>query len=238
MVSSQRHAHNAGVTWRLPSLCFLTHPHPTHPHTDQARLACVAADARAATAAGGAWLPALATAATRAVTQPLVLAGAAMAPTLNAAARRDAGAVEGLLLWREPGLAPRVGDVVALTAPPADAVVAPPPLEAQGAILIRRVGALGGQTLVTDDPADGEVAVPPGCVWVEADNAALPPSAARDSRSFGPVPTSSLLGRIVYSAASSTDHGPVVDGVSAATAADAAAVLAAEPVDVDRLVTW
>ena len=217
----------------------LSTPHTPHTHTTQARLACVAADARAATADGGAWLPALASAATRAITQPLVLAGAAMAPTLNAAARRDAGAVEGLLLWREPGLAPRVGDVVALTAPAQpDAAASAPPLEAQGSVLVRRIGAVAGQPLVTDDPADGEVAVPPGCVWVEADNAALPAAAARDSRSFGPVPTSSLIGRVVYSAASATDHGPVVDGVCAATAADAAAVLAAEPVDVDRLVTW
>lgn len=214
----------------------------------QARLACVAADARAATAAGGAWLPALATAAARSVTTPLFLAGAAMAPTLNAAARTNPAAVEGLLLWREPGLAPRVGDVVALHAPPRSddspssaspsSSTTTPFLEAQGAVLVRRVGAVAGDALITDDPDAGEFAVPPGHVWVTADNAALPPVRARDSRAFGPVPTASLLGRVVYAAASVNDHGPVTDGVPRATVADAAAVLAAEPVDVGSLVRW
>jgi hypothetical protein len=167
-----------------------------------------------------------------------------MAPALNARGATDPAAVEGLLLWRAPGgFAPRVGDVVAFTAPAREegeagvasssSAAAALPLEAQGGVLVRRVAAVPGDALACDDPAAPDLPVPPGHVWVTADNAALPPATARDSRSFGFVATSALLGRVIYAAASATDHAPVA-GLPPETAAAAADVLEAE-LDVEAL---
>ena len=44
------------------------------------------------------------------------------------------------------------------------------------------------------------------------DNAA---SSAPDSRTFGPVPLSALLGRVLYAARGAADHGPVLNSVEA-----------------------
>ena len=48
-----------------------------------------------------------------------------------------------------------------------------------------------------------------GHCWVLADNPELEPPHVIDSRSFGPLPFSSILGRVMYSARSEKDHGPV-----------------------------
>lgn len=199
----------------------------------QARLAYIAAEARVAVASGAAALPAALDAVPRRVTSTLFLAGAAMAPALNRGALSDRSSIEGLLLWRAPGgCAARVGDVVAFLAP-ADPPLAPgAALEATGAVLVRRVAAIAGDVLTADADEGGggeaeETSVPPGHVWVLADNEALPPPAARDSRTLGFIPTSSILGRVIYAAASAGDHAPV-DGLPRATAAGAAGVLAAE----------
>jgi len=56
--------------------------------------------------------------------------------------------------------------------------------------------------------------VPEGHCWVLADNEALPLPAARDSRAFGPLPYGAILGRVVYAAASVTDHRPILRGGS------------------------
>ena len=56
--------------------------------------------------------------------------------------------------------------------------------------------------------------VPSGHCWVLADNEALPLPAARDSRAFGPLPYGAILGRVVYAAASVTDHRPILRGGS------------------------
>lgn len=40
-----------------------------------------------------------------------------------------------------------------------------------------------------------------------ADNEALPPKDAVDSRTFGPLPLGAIFGRIMYAARSETDHG-------------------------------
>ncbi len=71
-----------------------------------------------------------------------------------------------------------------------------------------------------------------GHCWVLADNADLPPPHVIDSRAFGPLPLSAVLGRVLYCARSQTDHGPV-ENSEAALAADAP-VLEAE-LDVEEL---
>ena len=56
--------------------------------------------------------------------------------------------------------------------------------------------------------------VPQGHCWVLADNEALPLPAARDSRAFGPLSYAAIIGRVVYAAASVTDHRPILRGGS------------------------
>ena len=56
--------------------------------------------------------------------------------------------------------------------------------------------------------------MPRGHCWVLADNESLPLPAARDSRAFGPLPYGAILGRVVYAAASVTDHRPILRGGS------------------------
>ena len=49
--------------------------------------------------------------------------------------------------------------------------------------------------------------IPDGHFWAVADNDELPAAAACDSRTLGPLPLGSILGRVVYSARSAADHG-------------------------------
>jgi hypothetical protein len=45
--------------------------------------------------------------------------------------------------------------------------------------------------------------------WVLADNDALSPQDASDSRTFGPLALQHVLGRVLYAAASESNHGPI-----------------------------
>lgn len=55
----------------------------------------------------------------------------------------------------------------------------------------------------------GPTVVPPGHVWMQADNTKLHPPTIIDSRTHGPVPFENIIGRVVYYVASRTDHGMV-----------------------------
>ena len=94
------------------------------------------------------------------LTTLLRIKGQAMAPTLLASAPPDA--VETLLVRRLPQPAHDVhrGDVVALRHPEAS----------DGALLVRRVVALPGDTLVSSDEDAEAVALQPGMCWVTRDN--------------------------------------------------------------------
>lgn len=71
-----------------------------------------------------------------------------------------------------------------------------------------------------------------GHCWVLADNAQLEPPRVIDSRAFGLLPLSAIVGRVLYCARSHTDHGPV-ENSEEGMAADAP-VLEAE-LDVEAL---
>lgn len=66
----------------------------------------------------------------------------------------------------------------------------------------------------SSSPSPSSYSVPRGHCWVLADNEGLPLPAARDSRAFGPLPYGAILGRVVYAAASVTDHRPILRGGS------------------------
>lgn len=53
-----------------------------------------------------------------------------------------------------------------------------------------------------------------------------------DSRTFGQIPLTSIVGRVIYSASSRLSHGPIMN--NPASVADDQAIIEGE-VDVDRL---
>ncbi|KAK3144926.1 hypothetical protein QOZ80_4AG0319820 [Eleusine coracana subsp. coracana] len=118
----------------------------------------------------------------------------AMAPIVTAAG--------GTLLVRKlANLSPTqvfVGDVVLLKDP-----------EKSDDLIIRRLAALEGYEMVSNDEKDEPFVLEKDQCWVLADNQALKPKEARDSRLFGPVPMTDILGRVIYSLRTAVDHGPV-----------------------------
>ncbi|GAB4819536.1 hypothetical protein N2152v2_006582 [Parachlorella kessleri] len=152
----------------------------------------------------------------RQLTSVMVLAGVAMAPTFNSPKRtatkdrQGDESVEHLLLRlipRPSGKTVFTDDVVAFTSPFAASAVAP--IAAPGSVMVRRVAAVEGDEMVSDDAEEEGFQIPQGHCWVLADNPELEPPHVIDSRSFGPLPFSSILGRVMYSARSEKDHGPV-----------------------------
>ncbi|KAL4440610.1 hypothetical protein ABPG75_003611 [Micractinium tetrahymenae] len=82
--------------------------------------------------------------------------------------------------------------------------------ELQQSTMVRRVSAMPGDELTTGEEEGAEsYIIPEGHCWVLADNESLAPPHVIDSRSFGPLPLSHIVGRILYAACSETDHGPV-----------------------------
>ena len=133
-----------------------------------------------------------------------------MAPGLNREALKDPSAVEKLVLRH---LIPSrsslwVGDVVAFTSPLTRPGAEDPNLN----IMVRRIAALEGMSMVSepssstktvlasDPPTEMEAfEIPDGHCWVLADNPDLRPPHVIDSRSFGFIPLSSIVGRVAYS---------------------------------------
>ncbi len=102
----------------------------------------------------------------------VVVVDASMRPTLEPGDRL----VVDPTAYRERD--PRVGEIVVLVDP-----------EEPSRWLVKRIAAVGPSA--SPRPSDGIAALPPGSVFVLSD--AVGPT--RDSRSFGPVPRSSLRGR-------------------------------------------
>ncbi|GIL42131.1 hypothetical protein Vafri_197, partial [Volvox africanus] len=166
-------------------------------------------------------------------TEHLYLTGPAMAPTLNWKGAKDASARERLVvrLLRHPGSHNvLVGDVVAFHSPlalPDDSTH----------VMVRRVAAVEGDEMVSSSDAEPPFLIPPGHCWVIADNSQLRPEAGEviDSRSYGHIPFSAVIGRVVYAASSRATHGPVRNNPAhSEVGGEDAAVVAAE-VDVERI---
>jgi hypothetical protein len=72
----------------------------------------------------------------------------------------------------------------------------------------------------------------PGTCWVLCDNESLSPKEALDSRTFGPLPLSNIVGRAIYCSRSRSEHGFVQNSDEAMH--DDSAVLAVE-LDVEEM---
>jgi hypothetical protein len=101
-------------------------------------------------------------------TSVIAIAGAAMAPTLNARAMQDKCALEKLVLRNIPRPSSStvlVGDIIAFKSP----LLSPGAAEAQ-AIMVRRVAAIEYQEMISEDMNDQSLVLPKGHCWVLADN--------------------------------------------------------------------
>lgn len=120
--------------------------------------------------------------------------GQEMTPTIG-----DQGGT--LLVRKLPAADPTrvfVGDVVVLKNP-----------ENSDGYLVRRLAAVEGYEMVSTDEKDEPFLLEKDQCWVLADNEKLKPKEANDSRIFGPVPMSDIVGRVIYCLRTAVDHGPV-----------------------------
>lgn len=120
--------------------------------------------------------------------------GVEMAPTI---------AEEGgtLLVRKLPAPNPTqvfVGDVVVMKDP-----------EKSENHLVRRLAAVEGYEMVSKDEKEEPFVLEKDQCWVLADNENLKPKEAKDSRIFGPVPMTDIVGRVIYCLRTAVDHGPV-----------------------------
>ncbi|XVE77923.1 hypothetical protein DITRI_Ditri13aG0103300 [Diplodiscus trichospermus] len=120
--------------------------------------------------------------------------GEAMAPTT--------GEQGGTLLVRKiPAADPTrvfVGDVVVFKDP-----------DNSDNYLVRRLAATEGYEMVSKDEKDEPFVLEKDQCWLLADNEKLKPKEAKDSRLFGPVPMTNIVGRVIYCLRTAVDHGPV-----------------------------
>jgi len=112
------------------------------------------------------------------------------------------GAEGGTLLVRKiPAADPTcvfVGDVVLLKDP-----------QKSDNYLVRRLAATEGYEMVSKDEKDEPFVLEKDQCWVLADNENIKPKEANDSRTFGPVPMTDIVGRAIYCLRTAVDHGPV-----------------------------
>nr|KJB11336.1 hypothetical protein B456_001G254000 [Gossypium raimondii] len=77
--------------------------------------------------------------------------------------------------------------------------------------LVRRLAATEGYEMVSKDEKDEPFVLEKDQCWVLADNDKLKPKEAKDSRLFGPVSMTDIVGRVIYSLRTAVDHGPVLN---------------------------
>ncbi|CAK9309889.1 unnamed protein product [Citrullus colocynthis] len=120
--------------------------------------------------------------------------GEEMAPTVG-----EAGGT--LLVRKLPTADPTsvfVGDVVVVKEP-----------EKPQNYLVRRLAAVEGYEMLSTDEKDEPFILKKDQCWLLADNEKLKPKEAYDSRTFGPVSMSDIVGRAIYCLRTVVDHGPV-----------------------------
>jgi hypothetical protein len=128
----------------------------------------------------------------------------------------DPNLLSRLLLWYPWPRRAHVGDVVAFL-DPAEADADAETDDGDPAVIVRRVAALEGDVMTSTTGAEDDFVVPADHAWVlrDCDDGVASASDARDSRAFGPLPLRRVIGRVVYSARSASDHGVVRNSAEA-----------------------
>ncbi|KAG2713618.1 hypothetical protein I3760_04G185500 [Carya illinoinensis] len=80
--------------------------------------------------------------------------------------------------------------------------------------IVRRLAAIEGCAMCSKDEKEEPFVLEKNQCWVLSDNENLKPEEARDSRNFGPVPMTNIVGRVIYSMRTAVDHGPVQNSSS------------------------
>jgi hypothetical protein len=135
------------------------------------------------------------------LTQVIKFTGPAMSPVLNRTGSAKASAYEFLLTHKIVHPSRRnvlKGDVVCFKHPSGG--VKP------GALMVRRVTAAGGDLLESTKDATVTHQLLDGTVWVSAENPDLEPPHVEDSRTFGPIQLTSIVGRCIYAIRSKADR--------------------------------
>ncbi|XAR61093.1 Signal peptidase I [Bertholletia excelsa] len=91
-----------------------------------------------------------------------------------------------------------VGDVVMLKDP-----------ENTDNYLVRRLAAIEGYEMISTDEKDEPFVLEKDRCWVLSDNENLKGKEAKDSRLFGPISMTDIVGRVLYCLRTAVDHGPV-----------------------------
>ncbi|CAA0823963.1 Peptidase S24/S26A/S26B/S26C family protein [Striga hermonthica] len=89
-----------------------------------------------------------------------------------------------------------------------DVVVLKDPINSNN-YLVRRLAAIEGYEMASTDEKDEPFLLEKDQCWVLADNQNLKTKEAHDSRTFGPVTMSHIVGRVIYCLRTAVDHGPV-----------------------------
>lgn len=143
------------------------------------------------------------------LTEVIGLSGKAMYPTLNPQAESNPNAVDRLLVRRLPLPSAKnchIGDVVVFNHPLLESNV---PI-----LLVRRIAAMPGDQMLSDERFEPFL-IPFEHCWVLADHPEAKPGEFIDSRVFGPLPFSTIIGRVIYNGYSPQDHGIVVNSPEA-----------------------
>ncbi|KAL9240304.1 hypothetical protein vseg_014541 [Gypsophila vaccaria] len=78
-----------------------------------------------------------------------------------------------------------------------DVVVLKDPMDSNNHI-VRRLAAVEGYEMVSTDKDDKPFVIKDGQGWVLSDNKNLKPKESKDSRTFGPISMSDILGRVIF----------------------------------------
>lgn len=77
--------------------------------------------------------------------------------------------------------------------------------------MVRRLAALEGYEMVSTKEEDESFVLEDGQCWVLSDNRSLKPKESKDSRTFGPIRVTDIVGRVIYRYRNRQDHGFVVN---------------------------
>ncbi|KAG9145002.1 hypothetical protein Leryth_017460 [Lithospermum erythrorhizon] len=86
------------------------------------------------------------------------------------------------------------------------------PIES-GNFLVRRLAAVEGDMMISTCYKEAPFDLEKDECWILADNESIKPEDAYDSRDFGPVSMSSIVGRVIYCLKNAVDHGTINNSV-------------------------